>query len=430
MIRKGLKPGLRIGLDRPGDQEVYRRVFPFRKSWAAIVILLTMDVVFILPALFTFRQVIESWAGFDSLFDLVIALFLSAWLLGWSTAPIIMTSILLLMLFGREVIRVGPGAFEIFLGFPVLGVIARYDVTKMRNLRLEEPAARSGKSWRGPHFCFDYGANPVAFGSGASGDELAELGSRIQTASGVAIRQGDALPVEVAANWEPFEDSHPAAGVVNAPAAGPALTLASPSTLVLIIANLVPIAGTVFLGWNLSDVMVLYWAESAVIGFFNVCKMAVIGRWGALLAGPFFIGHFGGFMAVHFLFIYTLFVKGLQGGESSAGNLDEVAQLFVNLWPALIALFLSHAFSFYHNFLGRHEYRGRTISKQMSEPYSRIVFMHLVIIFGGGLSLFLGEPAPVLLIVIGLKIIFDVKAHLKEHDSNKDPAAKGGNIEI
>jgi len=63
------------------------------------------------------------------------------------------------------------------------------------------------------------------------------------------------------------------------------LSLTSPSTLLLIIANLVPIAGSIFLGWNLADVMVLYWAESAVIGFFNICKMAVIGGWTVLLAG-------------------------------------------------------------------------------------------------------------------------------------------------
>jgi hypothetical protein len=38
----------------------------------------------------------------------------------------------------------------------------------------------------------------------------------------------------------------------------------------------------------------------------------------------------------------------------------------------------------------------------------------LVLIFGGGVTMFLGETTPVLLIVIGLKIYFDVKAHLKE----------------
>ena len=129
------------------------------------------------------------------------------------------------------------------------------------------------------------------------------------------------------------------------------VTLASASSLALIIANVVPIAGMIFLGWELSDVMVLYWAESAVIGFFNVCKMAVIGRWMTLLAGPFFIGHFGAFMSVHFLFIYTIFVKGLQGDSVAGGSLAEVGQLFFGLWPALAILFASHALSFYRNFL-------------------------------------------------------------------------------
>ncbi len=41
--------------------------------------------------------------------------------------------------------------------------------------------------------------------------------------------------------------------------------------------------------------------------------------------------------------------------------------------------------------------------------------MHLVLIFGAGLVIFLGNPAPVLMLVIGLKIYFDVKAHLKQH---------------
>ena len=133
-----------------------------------------------------------------------------------------------------------------------------------------------------------------------------------------------------------------------------------------------------------------------------------------LLVGPFFVGHFGGFMAIHFLFLYTIFVKP-ETGMVSGDDLADVTQLFVTLWPALAALFISHAFSFYKNFLGRHEYRGRTLNQQMTEPYSRIIFMHIVLIFGGGLSMVLGNPAPVLILVIGFKVYFDVKAHLKQH---------------
>jgi hypothetical protein len=141
----------------------------------------------------------------------------------------------------------------------------------------------------------------------------------------------------------------------------------------------------------------------------------VIGRWKALFVAPFFAGHFGGFMAVHFLFIYTLFVKQSQAESVSGDNLAEVAELFIVLWPALLALFISHAFSFFINFLSRREYQGKTVNDQMTEPYGRIIFMHLVLIIGGGLSMVLGNPAPVLLIVLVLKIFFDVRAHLKQH---------------
>ncbi len=414
MIRKGLRPGFKFGIDLPGDETSFRRVLPFRRSWLAIGILAVMDIVFSIPAVITFQQAISEWGQFDSLFDLVAALFLSAWLLGWVIAPLIMTGILILLLFGREVLKASPGAVEIFIGIPVFGITARYDVSKMRNLRFERPLKNTGTSWRGPHLVFDYGANKVALGSAINDDDLLVIRRQLKAATGKDIRRGDALPSEAEGKWEQDEVLPPEPPLAETVASSEPLTLASPSTLLLIIANLIPVAGSVFLGWNLGDVMVLYWAESAIIGFFNVCKIAVISRWLVLLVGPFFIGHFGGFMAIHFLFLYSIFVKP-QGGMVSGDDLADVTQLFVALWPALAALFISHAFSFYKNFLGRHEYRGRTLNQQMTEPYSRIIFMHLVLILGGGLTIALGGPAPVLILVIGFKIYFDVKAHLKQH---------------
>jgi len=361
----------------------------------------------------TFQQAMTGWGQLDTLFDLVGALFLSAWLLGWIIAPLIMTSILALLLFGREVLKASPGRVEIFTGVSVFGVTTRYDAAKMRNLRLEHPNKKSGKSWRGPHLVFDYGANTIALGSAIDDEKASLLTTQLQTASGQKIRSGDALPSELKVEWQ--KEPPPAPPQFEPVVNSTPLTFASPSALVLIIANMIPLAGSAFLGWNLGDVMVLYWAESAIIGLFNLCKIIVISRWMALLAGPFFIGHFGGFMSIHFLFLYMIFVKPTPNGMATGNDLAEVAQLFVALWPALVALFISHAFSFYKNFLGRHEYRGRTLKKQMTEPYSRIVFMHLIIIFGGGLTMILGSPTPVLILVIGFKIFFDVKAHLKQH---------------
>jgi hypothetical protein len=417
MNRKGLRPGIKLAIDRPEAGTDFRKVLPFRRSWPAIGILAAFDAAFMVPAVFVFQDAIGSWGRLDDLFDLVGALFSSAWLLGWSIAPLVMTCILALMLFGREVIRARTGRVEIFFGLPIIGVAAEYDVSRMRNLRYDQPPKKSGKAWRGSNMMFDYGANTVAVGSDISGHDFTELKHHIEAATGQKVRRGEATDEELKGEWQPsarsIEEtaSEPAAFDPVVPAKP--VTLASFSTLALIIANLVPLAGAALLGWNLGDVMVLYWAESAIIGIFNACKIIVIGRWSALLAAPFFLGHFGGFMSVHFLFIYSIFVKSPQ--DMSGTNLAEVALLFTALWPALAVLFVSHAFSFFKNFVGRKEYRYRTVKSQMSDPYSRIIFMHLVLIFGGGLTMILGETTPVLMIVIVLKIWMDVKAHINQH---------------
>ena len=103
MIRKGTRPGLRFGLNRAAEGERWRREFPFRRSWVAIGILAVLDAVFLIPAIATFRQ-IGNWGGMESLFDLVGIVFLGAWLLGWSLAPLALTAVLLILLFGREAV--------------------------------------------------------------------------------------------------------------------------------------------------------------------------------------------------------------------------------------------------------------------------------------------------------------------------------------
>lgn len=417
LIRRGLRPGLKFGLDSPAWPG-FRKALPFKRSWIAIAVVAALDAIFFIPAIAAFTQAASHWGSFDSLFDLVFAVFMSAWLLGWSVALVLLSSVLVILLFGREVIRAKPGKLEILLGLPGVGALAVYDASKVRNLRHAEAPEKSGTSWRGEHLMFDYGANAVSVGSAINAEEASELIRLLEAGMGGAVRKGEAHPDELAEVWE-TEKEVEGISPVDIPAAKTSepLTLASPTSLALIAANLVPLFGTVLFGWKLSDVMVLYWAESAIIGFFTICKMIVIGRWLALLAVPFFIGHFGGFMAVHFLFIYLLFVEGDSSGGSFGGDLPEVGRMFIVLWPALAALFISHAWSYVQNFLGRKEYLKRTLKDQMSEPYKRIIFMHLVIIFGGGLALVLGAPEPVLFIVIVVKIYVDLKAHLKEHRS-------------
>ena len=93
---------------------------------------------------------------------------------------------------------------------------------------------------------------------------------------------------------------------------------------------------------------------------------------------------------------------------------EALMRLFTPLWPALLALFLSHGFSFGLNFLAQGEYRGATISGLMVAPYRRVILMQLTLIFGGWLVMALHNPLLALALLIVLKVVTDLHAHRGE----------------
>ena len=164
---------LRFGGGLPGTR--YTRVFPFKRNPWAIGIVAALDLVFLLPAAGVFQQAASAWATSDQLFDLVMALFLSGWLLGWSLAPLVLTLLLLVLVFGREVLSADRDRISILMGVPLLGVQMDFEPSRLRNLRIEQPPAKSGKSWRGSHLAFDYGSHSMALGSDIPEAALAPL---------------------------------------------------------------------------------------------------------------------------------------------------------------------------------------------------------------------------------------------------------------
>ena len=152
-----------------------------------------------------------------------------------------------------------------------------------------------------------------------------------------------------------------------------------------------------------------------MIGFYNLLKLGVASKWGIVFVGPFFVGHYGVFMAGHFLFIYYMFVRGIDSSATEGPVLESLGDLFVPLWPAFLALAVSHGVSFYQNFLKGKEHVGRSVGELMGEPYKRIVILHVTIIFGGWLILLLGSPLPALVLFLVLKTATDQAAHRKEH---------------
>jgi hypothetical protein len=61
-------------------------------------------------------------------------------------------------------------------------------------------------------------------------------------------------------------------------------TATSRSAVLLLLANLIPLAGVLFFGWSLLTILVLYWLENGIVGVWNVPK--IIMAQGSMIPRP------------------------------------------------------------------------------------------------------------------------------------------------
>lgn len=200
------------------------------------------------------------------------------------------------------------------------------------------------------------------------------------------------------------------------------------SVIPLVLANLLPLVLVLFFDWDVAALMILYWSENLILGFYTLARMLMVSPLGGLGMGAFFCIHYGGFCAAHGMFllmilldvdadpigddpwpIFLVFVQMLVGVVR-----EVLAQAPPSLLWAFAALFVSHGFSFVRNFLAGGERDAAQLGKLMTAPYARIVILHVVVIVGGMLVVTFGQPVYMLLFLIALKIVIDIKLHLKE----------------
>ena len=214
------------------------------------------------------------------------------------------------------------------------------------------------------------------------------------------------------------------------------------TALALVAANLLPLVGVLALGWDVASLLFIYWMESAVVGFFNVLRMAQaqgpLGKprfrtsalaqppadgsyqgeeasgprtlpgsaLGPSLASkvvliPFFLVHYGIFMAVHLAFLLSVFGRPIIPA--------------IELGLTAAALIASHGFSYVTYYLLRGENRYASPASEMPRPYGRIVVMHLTILLGAFLVTRWGSPSAAMAVMVGVKILIDLLAHARLH---------------
>ncbi len=200
--------------------------------------------------------------------------------------------------------------------------------------------------------------------------------------------------------------------------------------VILLAANIFPLYGVLELGWGVFELIFLFWMENVVIGLFNIFKLltsrphnAVL--WlGKLFFVPFFAVHYGMFTLVHGVFVIALFgpeplKELLSDSMDSLGAIIDLP-LENSLAVAAALLAVSHAVSFYFDYIRNDEYERAGLQQLMSEPYRRVVVLHVGLIASGFLLMSLDQPTTGLILLIFLKIGLDVTGLLKRERSIDD----------
>ena len=191
------------------------------------------------------------------------------------------------------------------------------------------------------------------------------------------------------------------------------------SSYALITSNVFIFFGVLIFDYNLFSLILIYWIENVIIGFFNVFKIFMAKKEisagksvllngkkisGKLINAPlalFFLVHYGMFTFVHGIFVFVLFKEELDVPSVMLG---------------IAVMFASHLISFWINFVLGKEYEKISPTEAMAAPYGRIIILHLTILFGAFLITMLGEALLVLLLFATLKTIIDWKSHKREHN--------------
>jgi hypothetical protein len=126
-------------------------------------------------------------------------------------------------------------------------------------------------------------------------------------------------------------------------------------------------------------------------------------------------------MAGHLFFLLTMFGSGQVTNDLE--QLPEILRTEITqrgLWPAFAALCVSHGVSFVLNVLRKPKREAEPEHPQgvMVAPYGRVVLMHLTIIFGAMIAQAFGSKTWAFALLVVLKIIVDVAAHVRKNFSD------------
>jgi hypothetical protein len=236
----------------------------------------------------------------------------------------------------------------------------------------------------------------------------------------------------------------------NDSALGPLETIwRRPGAAVILGANLVPALVALYFGWDPFAIVLLYWLENAVIGLFNLLRIAfaapyfrtqadeLVGIFQTglfrfpqltreflsqvrrqpakhepaikLFASLLFLLTFPVFLGIHLLVLFRIFE-----GTGPTGLLPALsAQLSIGFVLALAGLSVEHAWSFADEYVRQGGYRRTIPILQVMQPYPRLAAIHLALLIGALLARLLPAPAVTAIALVVLKTVLDLTLVLR-----------------
>lgn len=209
----------------------------------------------------------------------------------------------------------------------------------------------------------------------------------------------------------------------------------------LIIANLIPVYCVWFEGWNAAQVFIVYCLETVIIGIFNVLKLACVSifvkprdTWqnyqgtskvSGLFFILFFIFHYG-----FFVFVQTQIFFGVSGiikDGSVFGLYRQIPKALGNDGLLLLLIFIVYyTFQTLYDFFLSGQYKTISMTRLMFQPYARIFVQQFVVIVGSMFLLFGGGNVFILILVV-VKIIFELFVNFEDVLDKADTATKKKN---
>lgn len=203
------------------------------------------------------------------------------------------------------------------------------------------------------------------------------------------------------------------------------------SVAFIVAANLLPLAGVIWWGWDAFILLLLYWCETVVIAFWTMVRIlvgpAALGKSAGFAAGApgriamalFLSIHSGIFITVHFVFLWFLFAGPWRAIVQGPASFVRDLILGTDLWFPLAVLFLVHGYfaigPLVRARLGLTGDDAAESAAPVGGLYVRIFVMQFTIIVGGWFAMMAGNTFGPLALLILLKTLAEVYA---------DPVAK------